>query len=106
MFPDFSSITAFFQKITGAWDAVAGFFNPEFFGLIGLTGLIVGSAMLIAYFFPVLRGVAGAAVVGVAAAWYGYTKGQDSKEKEIAKLKAQAKAKPVPVVPKKEPWQW
>lgn len=100
-------ISEAFQKFTGAWDQVAAFFDPEFFGMIGFTGVVVGGALLVSHFFPVLRPVAGAAVVGVAARWYGYSEGRASRQKEIDKLKAQAKAKkPVPTPPARDPWKW
>jgi hypothetical protein len=103
MFPE---VTAFFQKITGVFDSVSGFFNSEFWSLIAFTGAAVVIAVMVGYFFPVLRGLMGAMLVGIAGTWYGYTKGQDSKEREIAKLKTQLKTRQVTPQVKKQDWKW
>lgn len=67
-------------------------FNTEFWSLVGYTGLGVFTAILLAYFFPALRSFAGAAVIGMGGLWYGYHRGQASRDAEVARLK-KAKAK-------------
>jgi hypothetical protein len=89
-------------------DAILAFFNTEFWGLIGWTALIAIAAGLLAWAFGVLRPLAGAIWIGLAAMWYGYHMGQKSQEKEVERIKkeaAKAKAAKTVKVEKKE-WGW
>lgn len=80
----YQGLQTFFDKNL---DHVTSFFNTEFWGLVGYTGIAAFGCAALAYFFPVLRGVAGAVFFSLAALWYGYDRGQRSLEKPKIKSK-------------------
>lgn len=64
------------QKVT---DLFGNFFNTEFWGLVGYTGIATVAAFALGYFFPQLRALCGTVLVGIAGVWYGFHKGQKSR---------------------------
>lgn len=59
---------------------ILNLFDTPFVHMLEWTVPTILGAVLIGYFFPQLRALAGTALVAVAAAWYGYHQGQKSKE--------------------------
>lgn len=78
MFEALQSISDFINTTIPDWWHF--FMNAQFMGLAGESLAIGAGAFVLGWAFPQLRGLAGAALVGIAGAWFGYAKGRKSKE--------------------------
>jgi len=72
------------DKINGLWNSVSDqlhyWFNPIFWEQVEYTAIAIIGAGALSYFFPQLRAFCGAVFLSTVALWYGYHKGQQSRE--------------------------
>lgn len=86
------------QSAIDFWDAHF-YISPFWYYVLWAVG-IIAAVSFAAWFFPVLRSLAGAIVVAVIAALYAYRKGETDAEKHAAKT-AKTKTKQ-----KQDDWWW
>jgi hypothetical protein len=92
----------FDQLWRSLFDQLAGLVpdvSPFWFEWLPLGVAVIFACVAVAWFFPILRSLAGAVVIGVIAGLFGYRRG----ETEYA---ARHKPAPRPTPPKDDQWGW